>query len=99
MQLDRQSVVDFIEREVGLEQAREAARRLPDQVDHDRDGGLLRQFGVDPHELVRRLGSVPGDGLSHSGGTGDVPGVGGTVTGTEDDYESGAEDGAARPRA
>jgi hypothetical protein len=98
MQFGKQAVVDFIESEMGPGQAHAAAQQLPDQVDHERHDALLRQLGVDPHDLARRLGGVPGDRASHSGEPGEVPGTAGRVTGTEDDYENGVGDGATSAR-
>jgi hypothetical protein len=97
MQLDKQAVVDFIEHEAGASLAREAMGQLPEPVDHERHGDLLRQFGVDPLELIKRLGGVPGDGPVNSDATSRGSGTEGAVTGTEDDYESG--DGPSRTRA
>ena len=97
MQLGKQAVIEFIEREVGGEQARSAARQLPDQVDHERHGALLRQFGVDLRELAQRLGAIPDGGAPHGDTKSQGPGTQGTVTGAEDDYDSGDE--ASRTRA
>jgi hypothetical protein len=99
MQLDKQAVVDFIESEVGPDQAHEAAQQLPDQVDHEQHDALLRQFGVDPHDLAQRLRGAPDDGPTRRGGSAQVSRAPGTVNGTEDDYESGNEDGRTSPPA
>jgi hypothetical protein len=99
MQLGKQAVVSFIEREVGPDRAREAAQHLPDQVDYERHDALLRQFGVNPQDMVRQLGGVAGEGPMHCTGSGEAPGTTGPVDGTEDDYESGAGDGGTHPRA
>jgi hypothetical protein len=43
------------------EQASQADQELPDQVDPDRDSGLLSKFGVDPQELIGKFGGgIPG---------------------------------------
>jgi hypothetical protein len=99
MRLDKQAVVDFIEREVGPDQAHEAAQQLPDQVDHERHDALLRQLGVNPLDLAQRLGGTPGDGPTRRGGSPEAPRAPATVNGTEDDYESGNEDGPTSPPA
>jgi hypothetical protein len=99
MHVGKQAVVDFIAREVGTDQAHEAAQQLPDQVNPERHDALLRQFGVNPHDLVQRLGGAPGDGPARDGRSAEAPSAPGTVNGTEDDYESGNEDGRTSTRA
>ena len=42
--------------------AQQADQELPDQVDTDRDAGLLSKFGIDPMDLVKKLGGGGGLG-------------------------------------
>lgn len=44
------------------DQAEQAGSALPDQVDTDAHAGLLSQFGIDPQELVGKLGGAGGLG-------------------------------------
>ncbi|TNM68232.1 hypothetical protein FHN55_07900 [Streptomyces sp. NP160] len=55
---------------IGGQQADQAGRELPDQVDTEKDAGLLSKFGVDPADLA---GMVSGGG----GGGGAAGGLGG----------------------
>jgi hypothetical protein len=56
MLFDKQSVIDHISQQVGPDQAAQAAQQLPDQVDQEQHGDLLRQFGVDPENMASQLG-------------------------------------------
>jgi hypothetical protein len=96
MRLDKQRVVDFIERRAGASRAQMAARQLPDPVDLDHHVALLQHLGVEPRDLASQLGNTPrARSQGHAPSKG--PGTEGTVNGTEDDYEGGA--GASRTRA
>ncbi len=64
MQIDKESVLSMIRERGDQEQASRAERELPDQVDTDRDAGMLEKFGVSPSELMSRF----------SGGR-DIPGL------------------------
>ena len=55
MQFDKQTVVDIIRQEVGSEQAQQALRQLPEQVDHEQHAELLQQLGVNPDQLISRF--------------------------------------------
>ncbi|WP_299039456.1 hypothetical protein [uncultured Pseudokineococcus sp.] len=61
MQIPKQQVIDFIKSKVGGDQADQADKELPDQVDTDRDSGLLQKFGVNPQDL---LGGGGGGGIA-----------------------------------
>ena len=62
MQIPKQQVLELIKSKAGGGQADQADKELPDQVDTDRDAGLLSKFGVDPKELLGKLsgGKIPG---------------------------------------
>ena len=55
MQFDKQAVLEMIEQQMGSGQAQQAARQLPDQVDHQEHADLLQQFGVNPQDLLTRF--------------------------------------------
>ena len=61
MQIDKQTVLDMIRERGGDHDA--AQRELPDQVDTDQHGDLLGQFGVNPQELLGKLGGGLGGKL------------------------------------
>lgn len=47
---------------------------LPDQVDTDRNKGLLDRFGIDVGDLIGSLGGTGGDGGGIAGRLGKAPG-------------------------
>jgi len=54
MQIDKDTVLGLL-REQGKDQEAEQARQeLPDQVDTERDAGLLQRFGIEPQDLLSR---------------------------------------------
>ena len=55
MQIDKQTVLDLLRERGQEDQAREAEQELPDQVDTDRDAGLLARFGVNPSDLMSKF--------------------------------------------
>ncbi len=64
MQIDKETVVGLVRERGNDDQAEAARRELPDQVDTDRDAGLLQRYGIQPEELLSRF----------TGGH-DVPGI------------------------
>jgi hypothetical protein len=56
MLFDKQTIIDYISRYVGPDQALQAAQVLPDQVDHEQLRDLLTQYGVDPDRMMDELG-------------------------------------------
>jgi hypothetical protein len=60
MQFDKEAVIDLIRQQAGSGQADQAARDLPDQVDHEQHADLLQQFGVNPQDLLSRFGGTIG---------------------------------------
>jgi hypothetical protein len=61
VQLDKNMILDLLRDRGQQDQADQADQQLPDQVDTDRDAGLLQQFGIDPQELVQKF--MSGGGL------------------------------------
>ena len=55
MQIDKNMVLDLLRERGQQDQASQAEQELPDQVDTDRDSGLLQRFGLDPQELLQRF--------------------------------------------
>ena len=47
MQIDKQQILDLLKQQGNHDQAAQADSELPDQVDTDRDQGLLSKFGID----------------------------------------------------
>ena len=61
MQIDKNMILDLLRERGQPDQASQAEQELPDQVDTDRDAGLLQRFGLDPQELLQRFmgGGMP----------------------------------------
>ena len=55
MEIDKDTVIDFLRQQGNDDQAAQADQELPDQVDTERDAGLLDRFGVDVGALVERF--------------------------------------------
>jgi hypothetical protein len=56
MQIPKEQILEFLRSRGDQDKASQADGELPDQVDTDRDAGLLQKFGIDPGELVSQLG-------------------------------------------
>jgi hypothetical protein len=61
VQLDKNTILDFLREQGQQDQASQAEQELPDQVDTDRDGNLLQKFGIDPQALIQKF--MGGGGL------------------------------------
>jgi hypothetical protein len=55
LQLDKNMILDLLRERGQQDQASQADQELPDQVDTDRDAGLLQRFGLDPQELLQKF--------------------------------------------
>jgi len=54
--IDKSQILDFLRSQGDHDKADQADKELPDQVDTDRDGGLLSKFGIDIGSLIAKLG-------------------------------------------
>lgn len=61
MQIDKETILNFLREQGDHEKAKQADDQLPDQVDTERHGDLLERIGLDP-DLLGRLGGgkIPG---------------------------------------
>jgi hypothetical protein len=57
MQIPKDQILEFLRSRGDQDKASQAEGELPDQVDTDRDAGLLQKFGIDPGELAGKLGA------------------------------------------
>ena len=62
MQIPKEQILDLLRQQGKDDQAGQADQELPDQVDTDQHAGLLQKFGIDPAELLGKLGGggIPG---------------------------------------
>jgi hypothetical protein len=59
--IDKNQIIRLL-REQGHPQADQAEQELPDQVDTDQHAGLLTKYGIDPKDLLGKLGGGGGLG-------------------------------------
>lgn len=62
MNIPKDQILQFLKDRGSHDQADQAAGELPEQVDTDRDAGLLGKFGINPQELLGKLGGLGGLG-------------------------------------
>ena len=61
MEIPKDKILELLRQRGDHDRADEADKELPDQVDPDRDSGLLSKFGIDPQDLLGGLaGKIPG---------------------------------------
>ena len=60
MQIPKEQILDFLREQGKGDQVGEADQQLPDQVDTEKDAGLLQKFGIDPAELLSKFGGALG---------------------------------------
>jgi hypothetical protein len=56
MNIDKEQILELLRSQGDDAKAQQADQELPGEVDTDRDAGLLSKFGIDPMELVKKLG-------------------------------------------
>jgi hypothetical protein len=57
----KDKILDMLRQQGKSDQADQAQKELPDQVDTDRDSDLLEQFGISPQDLISKFGGgIPG---------------------------------------
>jgi hypothetical protein len=54
MELDKQFVLDELEKQDKSEHVQHALDQLPEKVDHERHAALLEKFGIDPGQLAEK---------------------------------------------
>jgi hypothetical protein len=61
MQIPKDKILEMLRGQGDDDKAAQADRELPDQVDTDRDKGMLDKLGIDPQDLLGKLGgNIPG---------------------------------------
>jgi hypothetical protein len=54
--IDKNQILEFLRGQDKHQEADQAAQELPDQVDTDRDAGMLSKFGIDIPALLAKFG-------------------------------------------
>ena len=62
MEIPKDKILDLLRQRGDHDKAEQADRELHDQVDPERDRGILDQLGIDPQDLLGNLGGL-GDKL------------------------------------
>ncbi len=61
MQIPKDKILEMLQQQGKDDQVDQAKQELPDQVDTDQHSDLLQKFGLNPQELLSKLGgSIPG---------------------------------------
>ena len=61
MEIPKDKILDLLKQQGKSDQAQQAEQELPDQVDPERDSGLLAKFGIEPQDLLTKFGGgIPG---------------------------------------
>ena len=62
MEIPKDKILELLKQQGNDDQVGQADQELPDQVDTERDAGLLQKFGLEPKDLLSKLGggSIPG---------------------------------------
>jgi hypothetical protein len=56
MQIPKDQILDLLRQQGKDDQVGDADRELPDQVDPEQHAGLLQKFGLDPSDVLSKLG-------------------------------------------
>ena len=61
MEIPKDKILELLEQQGKDDQVEPAREELPDQVDPERDSGLLAKYGIDPQDLLAKFGGgIPG---------------------------------------
>lgn len=56
MQIDKAQILELLKSQGKNDQAAQADTELPQQVDTDQHAGMLEKFGLNPQDLMSKLG-------------------------------------------
>jgi len=60
MEIPKDKILDLLRERGDDGKAGQAEQELPDQVDPERDAGLLAKFGLKAEDVLAKLGGIPG---------------------------------------
>ncbi len=60
MEIPKEQILELLRSQGDHDKAQQADQELPDQVDTERDAGLLSRLGIDVDELVGMADKIPG---------------------------------------
>ena len=56
MEFDKSQIIELLRSQGDNDKAEQANKELPDRVDPEQDAGLLSKLGVNPQDLLAKLG-------------------------------------------
>jgi hypothetical protein len=56
MEIPRDKVIELLKKEGHSEKARQLEQELPEKIDHELHSDLLEKHGVNPQELLGKIG-------------------------------------------
>lgn len=56
MNIDKQQIIDLLKSRGDNQKADEAEKEMPQQVDTEKDQGMLEKFGINPQDLMGGIG-------------------------------------------
>jgi hypothetical protein len=56
MEIPKEKIIDLLKERGEHDKAADAERELPDKVDHEEHGNLLDKYGIDPKDLLGKIG-------------------------------------------
>ena len=56
MQIPKDKVLELLRERGDHDKAQQAERELPDRVDHEEHANLLEKHGIDPKDLMGKIG-------------------------------------------
>jgi hypothetical protein len=60
MEIPKDKILELLKQRGDHDKAEQADRELPDNVDPERDKGILDRLGIDPQDLLGNLGGLGG---------------------------------------
>jgi hypothetical protein len=61
MEIPKDQILDLLRQQGKDDQVGQAQQELPDQVDPEKHSDLLSKFGIDPQDVMSKLGgNIPG---------------------------------------
>ena len=63
MEIPKDKILELIKEQGKSDHVDQARQELPDQVDPERDSGLLQKFGLEPQDVLSKIGGGGGLGL------------------------------------
>lgn len=60
MQIPKDKILEMLHQQGNSDQVDQAKQELPDQVDTDQHADLLQKYGLNPQDVSKLAGDIPG---------------------------------------